>query len=277
MSGPGGAVTVVVPVWDDYVRYLPDAVESVRRNGPDVPIVVVENASSTALPELKGCQIVHASTRLTAGAARNLGLERVESEFVVFLDADDMILSGTLEYLHDRIATDRELSIASTGILDGETRERHRGPRGFVPALARLPRILALADCVWSLVPIQGCAILRADQVRDAGGYADADSGEDWALAASLLWRGRASVSSRFGLLYRAPHDALRRRPRTSAELRASARRIRRRIRRDPLVPRLARAFLPAIAALQLAAIYVVRPIYRITRRLIERARPNKR
>src|SRR5919204_3738082 len=251
MSGPGAAVTVVIPVWDDYVEYLPDAVESVRRNAPEVPIIVVENASSRPLPELEGCEIVHTPTRLSTGATRNLGLERVETDFVVFLDADDMLLAGTLEYLGDQIAAHREFSIAATSILDGETGERHRGPRPFVPALARAPRLLALADCVWSLVPIQGCAILRANQVREAGGYADADSGEDWVLATALLWRGEVAISPRFGLLYRAPQQPLRRVPH-AAELRASARRLRERMQRDPAVPAWARGLLPMIAALQL-------------------------
>jgi glycosyltransferase involved in cell wall biosynthesis len=273
MSGPGAAVTVVIPVWDRYVDFLPDAVESVRRNAADAPIVVVENASSNPLPELEGCEIVHAPTRLSAGAARNLGLDRVETEFVVFLDADDMLLAGTLEYLNDQIARRPQSAIAATHILDGETGERHRGPRRFVPALGRAPRILALADCVWSLVPIQGCAILRAEQVRDAGGYADADSGEDWVLAMSLLWRGGAAISPRLGLLYRAPKHPLRRSARTAAELRASGRRVRERLRSDPAVPAWARGLVPAIAALQLAAIHIVRPIYRVTRRLVKLVR----
>jgi glycosyltransferase involved in cell wall biosynthesis len=276
MSGPGPAVTVVIPVWDDYVQFLPDAVESVRRDAPGVPIVVVENASSRPLPELEDCEIVHTSTRLSTGAARNLGLVRVETEFVIFLDADDMLLAGTLEHLRDHIAASRELSIASTRILDGETGERHRGPRPFVPALARAPRLLALADCIWSLVPIQGCAVLRANQVREAGGYADANSGEDWVLASALLWRGEVAISPRLGLLYRAPKQPLRRVPR-AAELRASARRLRERMRRDPAVPAWARRLVPLIAALQLAAIHVVRPVYRVARSLVELGRRNTR
>jgi hypothetical protein len=48
-------------------------------------------------------------------------------------------------------------------------------------------------------------------------------------------------------------------------------------MQRDPFVPPFARALSPAIAALQLAAIYVVRPVYRVTRRLVELVRRNDR
>src|SRR3954467_2335314 len=106
MSGPRTAVTVVIPVWDDYVEFLGDAVESVRRNAPQAPIVIVDNASSTPVPQIEGTEIVLASERLTEGAARNLGLERVATDYVVFLDADDMLLDGTLELLHERLAED---------------------------------------------------------------------------------------------------------------------------------------------------------------------------
>ncbi len=58
------------------------------------PIVVVDNASSTPVPELEGCEVVRAPRRLSVGAARNLGLEQVATEYVVFLDADDMLLEG---------------------------------------------------------------------------------------------------------------------------------------------------------------------------------------
>src|SRR5262245_1208526 len=201
MSGPA-AVTVVIPVWDDYVQFLGEAVESVRRNSPDAPIVVVDNASSTSVPELEGCEIALSSRRLSEGAARNLGLERVTSEYVVFLDADDMLLDGTLELLEERLAADPALAVSASSILDGATGERHRTPRRFVPALARWPRRFAVLNSIWSLLPIQGCAVLRTEQVRAAGGYADSDLGEDWDLAAALVWRGRVEVMERLGLRY---------------------------------------------------------------------------
>ena len=270
-------VTVVIPVWDDYVEFLPDAIESVRRNETEAPIVVVDNASSTPVPDLEGCRVIRSERRISVGAARNLGLEQVSSEYVVFLDADDLLLDATLEHLHTRIDANADLAVCAGSILDGETGERHRGPRRFVKRLVGRPHVFALADSIWSLLPIQGCAILRTGQVREAGGYADADSGEDWVLAVFLAWRGRVEVSERLGLLYRAPQTSPPRRTRTSEELRTSARRVRERMRQDSAVPPWARAMLPLITALQLVAIHLARPVYLAARRLRTRRRSNIR
>jgi glycosyltransferase involved in cell wall biosynthesis len=277
MSGPGSTVTVVIPVWDTYVDFVAEAIESVRRNAPQTPIVVVDNASSTVIPELEGCELIRSPRRLSAGAARNLGLERVATDYVVFLDADDMLLDGTLEFLHGRIAADAGLSVCTCSILDGATGERFRAPRPFVPRLARWHRVFALTDSVWSLLPIQGCAIMRTDQVRSAGGYAEgyAGRGEDKVLAVSLAWRGRVEVSERLGLYYRPPRGSRRGRGRAPAELRASLRRVRERMRGDPAVPGWARALLPAIAILQLGGIHLVRPFYLTVRRMAARRSSN--
>jgi hypothetical protein len=271
MSGPGAGVTVVVPVWDNYVEFLGEAVESVRRNAPQAPIVVVDNASAIPVPELEGCTIARAPRRLTVGAARNLGLERVASEYVVFLDADDLLLEGTLEFLERRITADPGLALSATSILDAATGERHRTPRRFVARLARWPRIFALADSVWSLLPIQSGAILRTGQVREAGGYPDSNLGDDWVLAVSLAWRGRIEVAQRLGRYYRSTEGSISGREWTMEELRANARRVRERMRTDAAVPGWARALLPVIAALQLTAIHLLRPVYLAARRLITR------
>jgi glycosyltransferase involved in cell wall biosynthesis len=271
MSGSGAGVTVVIPVWDAYVQFLGEAVESVKRNSADTSIVVVDNASSVPVPELDGCQTVRSSRRLTVGGARSMGLESVPTEYVVFLDADDLILEGTLDFLRDRIAADPRLTVFVTSILEGDTGERHRTPRSFAPRLARWPRAFAFANSIWNLLPIQGCAILRTSQVRDAGGYPDIEWGDDWTVAVSLAFRGRVEFNSRLGLYYRPTPGSLWRRGRPSRELVASARHVRRRIRSDPATPRWARASLPLIAAFQLAAIYVARPVYLAIRRLSTR------
>ena len=122
-------VTVVIPVWDEYVSFLPEAVESVREDDEGVPIIVVDNASATPVPELEGTTMVRTDRRLSVGAARNVGLEHVESEYVLILDADDKLLPGTLEHLVAALDLRPSVSIAVTTILDSETGERHRFPR----------------------------------------------------------------------------------------------------------------------------------------------------
>jgi glycosyltransferase involved in cell wall biosynthesis len=253
------SVTVVIPVWDEYVQFLEEAVDSV---GPGSAIVVVDNASTEPIPRIDGITLVRAPSRLTAGAVRNLGIVQVETPYVLMLDADDRLLPGTIELLRSRLDQDPSLTICASSILDGETGRRHRVPRKFVLRLARWRRFLAFADCVWSLVPVQGCALLRTSQVNEAGGYADANWGEDWVLAVSLAFRGKVEVLPHLGLYYRHTPGSLWRRPRVASELMASTALVRERMRTDPGIPRWARSALPLIAALQFTTIYFLRPIY---------------
>src|SRR5262245_12089420 len=268
MSGSGACVTTVIPVWDDYVEYLAEAVESVRRNAPQAPIVVVDNASAIPVPALEGCEVIRSSRRLSEGAARNLGLARVATPSVIFLDADDMLLDGAIDSMHRRLIAEPRMAVSACSILDGATGVRHRSPRPFASRLTRWHRAFALANSVWSLLPISGSAILRTDQVRDAGGFADSDLGEDWDLAASLAWHGRVEISERLGRYYRASAQSAGRRARSASELRAIARRVRRQPWADSAVPRWAKALLPAIAVFQLIAIHLARPAFVFVREL---------
>ena len=254
--------TVVIPVWDEYVSFLPGAVESTRRDASDVRVVVVDNASTSDLPALAGVSVVTSPRRLSVGAARSLGLEHVETEAVLFLDADDELLSGALAFMRERLATDPTLSVCSTAVLDAATGGRHRFPRRFTRQLARWPRLFAFADCIWSLVPIQGCALLRTRQVRECGAYPDAEWGDDWVLALSLAFRGRVELDERLGRLYRATPASISARSRTTGDFLAEIRHVRERIRTDRGIPRWAPALLPLIAGLQLVVVFVARPAY---------------
>jgi glycosyltransferase involved in cell wall biosynthesis len=146
-------VTVVIPVWDDYVRFLPEAVTSVRRDAPELPVVVVDNASTATLPDLQRVTVVR-TARLTVGASRNLDIEQVETEYVLVLDADDKLLPGTLGFLASGLQADPSVSVCVTGILDAETGERYRLPKPFVPRLSRWPRTFAAS----LLCSASGCA-----------------------------------------------------------------------------------------------------------------------
>ena len=262
-------VTVVIPVWDQYVRFLPEAVDSVRRDDPHVPIVVVDNASTTHVPDLEGTVVIRLPRRVSIGSARNRGIERVESRYIVVLDADDMLLPGSLEALATALDGDPAASAHARSIIEGESGNRHRTPRRFAPALARLRRAFAFFEVAWSLFPTQGCTMMRTAEVRDAGGYADADWGEDWVLAVSLAFRGRIRIDNTPALYYRSHGQSQWRTRRVSAgELTECARLVRERVRRDVAIPPWGRALLPIGAVLQLVVIYGVRPLYIGARRL---------
>jgi hypothetical protein len=249
-------VAVVIPVWDSYVAFLPEAVGSVVDQGVDAEVVVVDNASAKPLPELPGTRMLRAPVRLSTGAARNLGLDAVTAPLVVFLDADDLMLPGSLATLLAALRPDDVAFVMA--IIDGDTGGRHRAPRRIAYALARAPRLFALANTVWSLLPTQGATVMRTADARAAGGYGDRSQGEDWALGAALAWRGRVRLTHEPGLVYRWRFDSPGRQG-AALDLLGNARFVRERLRADPSVPLLARRALGLVGAAQWIAVVLVR------------------
>lgn len=249
--------TVVIPVWDDYVTdRLQQALESVRaQRTPPPPIVIVDNASTVPLPPLAGAWIVRAPVRLTLGEARNLGLARVSTPYVIFWDADDVMLDGTLSFLEDAVAASPTLAAFAMAVVEDPSGSRHRWPRRWVGRLVRAPRPFALLDSIWSLYPTTGATIIRTELARAAGGYGNSNSGEDWCLGVSLAFRGRVGWTERPGRLYRIHPGSTWAQHMSPADLVNHARAVRERIRTDPGVPEWARRLLPLVWVGQGAAI----------------------
>jgi glycosyltransferase involved in cell wall biosynthesis len=266
--------TIVVPVWGPYGgSTLLEALASLRAQDPPARILVVDNASDEPLPDLGDAELIMAPRRLTVGAARNLGLERVGTPYVLFWDADDLMLPGTVPFLRERLAADDGVIAAAAAIMEEEPRMPHRWPRPWTAPLTRLPKAFALAHSVWSLFPSTGSTIMRAAAVRESGGYADANSGEDWVLGVSLAFRGRLEIHSRPGRVYRRRVGSLweqRRAPRHHLRHGAA---VRERLRSDPGIPGWAKRLVPAIAALQVVAVTVIRPLVKAGRALLQGGR----
>ena len=177
----GDRVTVVIPVWGSYVDLVTDALGSVGARGGTARVIVVDNASSPPVPVVNGAEVARSDVRLSLGGSRNLGLSLVATEYVVFLDADDLLLPGAIPRLV--AALDRRPGCAAfvAGIVD-VSGARWRTPRRLAMGLERHRRQFAWLNAVWSLTPTQGCTIMRTAAVRMVGGYADRSGGEDWAL-----------------------------------------------------------------------------------------------
>jgi glycosyltransferase involved in cell wall biosynthesis len=252
------ATTVVVPVWGAYVaERLPEALKSVERQDRSATMVVVDNASSVAIPALPGVSVIRAPSRLTLGAARNLGLEQVKTPYVIFWDADDVMLPGTLAHLEQAIASDSRLGAYGAAIVEEPGGVRHRWPRRWVTTLIRAPRVFALLHSIWALYPTTGSTIIDAALARDVGGFSDTDSGDDWCLGVSLAFRGRIGWSERPGRLYSQHPGSIWARHSGARFLVMHSRVVRDRIRTDPGIPIWAKRLLPVIALAQWSAIAV--------------------
>jgi glycosyltransferase involved in cell wall biosynthesis len=254
--GPSPQTTVLIPVWDDYAgERLTEALASLAEQSLAKRVLIVDNASSVPVAAGAEAEVVRTPRRLALGAARNFGLERVTTRYVVVWDADDVMLPGSLEFLETAISADPAFTAFATAIVESPSGRRYRWPRTWIAPLTRRPRLFALMHAIWSLYPTTGATIMHTEQARAAGGYGANESGDDWVLGVSLAFRGRMGWSERPGRLYRLHRDSVWARHADVGHLRRHAAEVRDRIRSDPEIPPWVRRCLPLIAVGQHAAI----------------------
>ncbi|HEX2085687.1 MAG TPA: glycosyltransferase [Solirubrobacteraceae bacterium] len=244
-------ITIVVPVWDDYVRYLDACVASLRDQDPRPQVLVVDNASQAPVPELTGTTVLRLTERLPVGDARNAALERVGTDYVMFCDADDELAEGGLRALYDALAGDLSLGFAGGRIArlrdDGGAAEPIDWPPSYVLRLARYPRLLAMRSLWLSSLPAT-CTLYRTEVARAAGGFGEGQLGEDWSFVTAVAFRARGVLLDRPVRRYRMSEDSLFHRARSLTARRRAHRAVRRRMLRDPAVPLYVKALMPIFA-----------------------------
>ncbi len=142
------AVTVVLITFDDAAR-LPRAVRSVQRQTRgDWELVVVDDASSDATPEVVAALVAAdprvRSVRLTTNSGgcavpRNTGVEAARGRYVMFLDSDDELAPGAVAALVG--AAER----TGADVVSGRLRRYHvrHGTYGqWYQHLYRAPRVI---------------------------------------------------------------------------------------------------------------------------------------
>lgn len=115
MAQTDPAVGVVIPVYN-CERYLAQAIESVIAQGKDLTqIVVVDDGSTDGSARVAKDfgEPVHYIFQEHAGvaAARNRGIEAIDSPFLAFLDADDLWTAGRLERMLAEFSRDPQLEM----------------------------------------------------------------------------------------------------------------------------------------------------------------------
>ncbi|MFN8222214.1 MAG: glycosyltransferase [Gaiellales bacterium] len=186
-------VSVVIPARNAEAT-LAETIDSLRAQAhPDWEAIVVDDGSSDGTPELAR-RLAEAEPRVRVvtgegkgvGAARNLGLAEAMGEYVLFLDADDLILpehlastSAPLDRDPETVAThcgwarlnpSGELSVVVHPTVDGD----------LFAAFAH--------SCVF---PIHAC-LVRTDVVRRFGAFDTAlVTCEDWDLWLRVARSGR--------------------------------------------------------------------------------------
>jgi hypothetical protein len=94
-------VSVIIPTFNR-PHLLPRAVESAKRAGSEVEVIVVDDASyddtASVCAALRDIKYVRLDRNQGVAGARNVGLLESSGEFIAFLDDDDLRLPGSLNH-----------------------------------------------------------------------------------------------------------------------------------------------------------------------------------
>jgi GT2 family glycosyltransferase len=173
-------------------EWLPACLDSLYAHAGDIDldVIVVDNDPGDAVPEVVArfprARIVPAENRGFA-AANNVGLREADARYVLLLNPDTEILSGSFEDLIGRM--DRRPAIGSVGVRQvlpsGELTETAR----YFPSVGR-----ALADALRvERLPIRGLSL--GHRVLDMALY-DAEFECDWTPGSFMLIRSEALLAA---------------------------------------------------------------------------------
>ncbi len=203
-------VSIVIPVGPGHEGYLPDAIDSVEaQTYRRVEVIVVWDTAAqipgwykTGYPHVK---FIKTKGGAGAGAARNIGAAAAQTDFVVFLDADDMLLSSYIAKSVKAWGESRAIVytdyIGSHDIPEGTDPRKLKGYTGDDTLLGvaynknrlydydpeRAKRQPEENPYVWSLVT----CFLPLQWFRSVGGFKeDLESWEDWDLHVRLAKAG---------------------------------------------------------------------------------------
>jgi len=186
--------------------YLAEALSSVlSQTFRDFAVIAVDDGSTDGSLEYL-CKVTDSRLRVIAlntrggqGAARNIGIGLSNSEYVAFMDADDISLPSRLERQVEYL--DRNPDIGAVGTLVSYC--THSGRIGFAPPLA-LDHDNIRADLIAGRHAIVNPTLMiRAEVLKRLGGFRIAGCGEDWDLFLRLTEASGVANLSEILYLYR--------------------------------------------------------------------------
>ena len=116
-------VSVIIPT-HNRAAMLPRAIESAKRAGTDLEIIVVDDASTDETQALfrdrKDLIYLRMEQNVGQARARNAGITRSSGEYIAFLDDDDLRLPNSLDMQATMLAKDRNLGFVYGPVYIGD-------------------------------------------------------------------------------------------------------------------------------------------------------------
>jgi glycosyltransferase involved in cell wall biosynthesis len=198
-------VSVVVPAYG-HADYIVGSIESVLAQVPPPrEVIVVDDSSPDDTAERLAPLVREGRIRYVrqpnAGmaAARNAGARLATSEYLYFLDDDDLVFPGALAWLADELERQPEAAFAS-----GDREYFSAEPPALKPGRFEWEAAERLAFVCFNTIASPGQVLIRRRAFADVGGFDQEIWGsDDWDLWLRLLERHRGRLSRRPVLAYR--------------------------------------------------------------------------
>ena len=173
--------TIVITTYNRALM-LPHAIESAKKAAANAEVIVVDDCStddtSDVCAKIAGVRYIRLNANRGLAHARNVGISESSSEFIAFLDDDDLRLPNSIDKQLRAIAVDENIALCYGQALIGDARRQL--PTGEIYPL-KCPQ----GDIFWELlednfIPMP-TVLARKSSLRTAGGFnTDLKLIEDW-------------------------------------------------------------------------------------------------
>lgn len=186
-------------------QLLPRAIESAQNAGTDLEVIVVDDCSSDDTPEvcaqIPGIRYVRLSANRGLANARNVGIAESSSEFITFLDDDDLRLPGSLDIQLRAISADERIALCYGQTLIGDARRQ-------LPTGEIYPVECPQGDVFWDLlennfIPVPTVLARKSSLLKEGGFNTELDLIEDWDMWLRLSERHLVAVVAEPVAIYR--------------------------------------------------------------------------
>jgi hypothetical protein len=177
------SVSVVITTYNR-AQFVKRAVHSALQAGSDLEVVVVDDCSTddtaTVCAKLENIRYIRLATNQGLAHARNVGLAESSSDFIAFLDDDDLRLPGSVDEQLRKIIADERIALCYGRALIGDARRQ-------LPTGEIYPSECPQGDIFWELlernfIPMPS-VLVRKSALLELGGFNTGFTlSEDWEM-----------------------------------------------------------------------------------------------
>jgi len=162
-------VSVIIPVYNGE-RYLEDCVQSVlTQTCRDLELLIVDDGSGDStwdlcrkLAERDGRIRLFHQENAGVSAARNLGLEKARGKYILFVDADDLLMPNAVQILRDTAEAGADFVMGAHELFRGCCRRK----AGHTPCCLTAP-LTAQAERIQEIAPLVCGQLYRSSILRE--------------------------------------------------------------------------------------------------------------